>query len=302
MKNTITILSMLLLSVMTYGQAQLHEIFDQVSQDYEEHGSFLLSIDKKRGMLSTQHYEIPRSMVSNDFVVKIRNAYTDAMSTADESNHYEKHAPGGGDLISYSIVTEGKLLNENSPSNFEMGRHRFDLGAKMAANLDIDSATVVMTLSKRIHNVDCQPINPAPIDSFLGTLKDRKDVKMYDISYQNRKGGTAIFSSVNNAYADTCVTTGVRYDFDAAAIDVKAEFERVVMSYVDRKQECIISKTKGLHNCDLGFVLGNFEYVYVANTNKQGKLQLLQVRRNGPNMFVPLEWPDITQYNNGEMK
>lgn len=301
MKRTLIILSMLLLTLMTYGQTQLHKIFYQVSQDYKEYGRVLKSIDKKRGLSYTNHFEIPRSVVSNDFIVKICNAYNDAMCTADESNHYEKHGKDGSELISYSIVSDGMLMDKNSSCTFEMGQHRFDLGAKLATNLDIDGRSVVLTLSERTAVVKCQPVDPAPIDNFLSSLKDRKGVKMHDVSYRRRNKGTAIFSLVNNSEDTTYVTTGVRYDFADEATDVKDEFERIVMSYIDRKQECLISKDERT-GYELGMALGNYNYVYVATINKQGKLQILQVRRNGPNMFVPEEWPNITYYNNGQMR
>ena len=301
MKRTLIILSMLLLTLMTYGQAQLHEIFYQASQDYKEYGRVLKSIDKERGLSYTRHFEIPRFVVSNDFIVKIRNVYIDAMSTADESNHYEKHGKDGSELISYSIVNEGMLMDKNSSCTFEMGQHRFDLGAKLAANLDIDGRSVVLTLSERTAVVKCQPVDPSPLDKFLSALKGRKGVTTHDVSYRRRNEGTAIFSLVNNAQDTTYVTTGVRYDFADEATDVKEEFERIIMSYIDRKQECLISKDER-ESYELGMALGFYNYVYVAAINKQGKLQILQVRRHGPNMFVPVEWPDITYYNNGQMR
>lgn len=301
MRHTLFIFSLLMASVMTCAQAQLHKIFDRASRDYSKYCRSLQSIDKQRGMSSTLHLEIPRVMVNENFVVALRQVYNDAMSTADESNHYEKHSLDGREQISYSIVSDGMLMDKNSSCTFEMGQHRFDLGAKLAANLDIDTTNVVMTLSERVQNVKCQPTDPAPLDDFISALKGRPGVKTYDVSYRRRNKGTAIFSLVNNSEDTTYVTTGIRYDFDDEATDVKEEFERIVMSYIDRKQECLISKDERT-GYELGMALGNYSYVYVAAINKQGKLQILQVRRHGPNMFVPEEWPRITYYDNGEMR
>lgn len=268
-------------------------------------GKFRMHATVMESFNGTTHGEfflvrVPKDSVAPGDLYTIRSAYNSAMSEADEANLYETHRPAGCDTVSYSIVKGGRLTQGTMEQ--EIYGHAFTCNSEIMAMLDINCQQMVMGVQfevPKLPDETVKPLDNALLEKFLGELVKQNKCQTVRVTYRKRNGGMA---AIAYNLHDGETTQGTRYDVTTDAGKVMEELRKLMQMYKNRGQ--IYSFTESaLWGMDVCLKLGNHEHCYLLKMSSKGVLKILHVtRQQNKGMFVPVEWPDIVEYNDGVMR
>lgn len=298
MKKTMTLACLCLIALQVSAQETLRGLKTYATGKFQKYATVAEEFD---GETHSDFFlvKVPKDSVTPGDLYTIRSAYNSAMSEADEANLYETHRQAGCDTVSYSIVKGGRLTQGTRER--EIHGHAFTLNSEIMAMLDINCRQMVMGVwfdVPKMPDEKVKPFDNAPLEDFLATLVKQKKCKTVRVSYCKRNGGGA---SIAYNLGPEDVTQGIRYDVTVHASEVRAELRKIMQSYKDRGQvysymEC------AFWGEEVSLILGKFEHGYLLKMSPQGVLKILHVTRQHTSMFVPQEWPDIVEYNDGVMR
>ena len=299
MRKTMTFACLCLMALQVCAQETLRGLKTYATGKFQAYASVMESFDGKTHR-DFFFLRVPKDSVAPGDLYTIRSAYNSAMSEADEANLYESHRQAGCDTVSYSIVKGGRLTQ--GTMEHEIYGHAFTLNSEIMAMLDINCRQMVMGVQFEVPKLPdeiVRPLDNASLENFLEDLVKQKKCKTVNVSYCRRNGGKATIAY--NLNADE-VTQGTRYDIVSDAGRVMDELRKLMLSYKNRGQ--VYSYVEGtLWGMDVCLELGSHEHCYLLNMSPQGVLKILHVaRRKNSGMFVPAEWPDIVEYNDGVMR
>ena len=299
MKKTILLACLCLAALQVSAQETLRGLKTYATGKFQNHATVMESFDGEK------HSEffflrVPKDSVAPGDLYTIRSAYNSAMSEADEANLYETHREAGCDTVSYSIVKGGRLTQGTMEN--EIYGHAFTRNSEIMAMLDINCRQMVMGVQFEVPKQPdevVKPLDNAPIEQFLASLVKQKKCTTRRVNYRKRKGGKAIIAY--NLNADD-VTRGTRYDVTADAGEVKAELRKLMLSYRNRSQVYSYVES-ALWGMDVCLKLGDHAHCYLLKMSEPGVLKVLHVaRQQNRGVFVPAEWPDIVDYDDGVMR
>ncbi|MGM9693902.1 MAG: hypothetical protein ACI3YC_02710 [Alloprevotella sp.] len=299
MKKTMTFACLCLMAWQVYAQETLHGLKTFATGKFRTHATVMESYN---GKTHSDFFlvRVPKDSVSPSDLYTIRSAYNSAMSEADEANLYETHRQTGCDTVSYSIVKGGRLTQ--GTMEHEIYGHAFTRNSEIMAMLDINCRQMVMGVEfevPKLPDETTKPLDTTPLDDFLAGLVKQKKCRTVSVSFCKRNGGRAAIAYNLNAED---VTKGTRYDVTADADNVTAELRKLMQTYRQRGQvySYVESALWGKEVC---LILGEHEHCYLLDTSQKGTLKILHVARNqNKGLFVPEEWRNIVEYNNGVMR
>lgn len=298
MKKTMTLACLCLMTLQVSAQETLRGLKTYATGKFQKYASVVEGFD---GKTHSDFFlvEVPKDSVTPGDLYTIRSAYNSAMSEADEANLYETHRQAGCDTVSYSIVKGGRLTQ--GTMEHEIYGHAFTSHSEIMAMLDINCEQMVMGVEfelPKMPDETVKPLDNAPLEKYLATLVKQKKCTSVGVRYCKRNGGRASIA-YNQGPED--VTQGIRYDVTADAGEVMAELRKLMQSYKNRGQVYTYMESV-LWGMDVTLILGEHEHCYLLHMSPQGVLKILHVTRRHTGMFVPGEWPDIVEYNDGVMR